>query len=1595
MKKFLLLSFLILILFSSFVLAKDVAYIVKNTDNPDSNFVDVLNELELTYDIIDDSAIASTNFANYKMILLGNEKINNVPVNNYKSLFTNPDYYVGWSAYKGSVVSSQPLKANNIDGNSITEGSEGIFRVYTQAKDNSGYSLKMYYLYGRKYGAEKITTTTDSLTKYVVSTKQNPRRAFFGISQTNYWTSESRQLFENAIYWVMWGDDRDGDGFFSDADCDDNNAEIWQILNGYLDNDNDGFGTGNLLNVCSGDELLDSYSNASGDCNDNNAEISPSEEEIPYDSMDNDCSSGDLADVDNDGYCLAGYYIQNKTLQCNRDGLIGSDCNDDDTSIYPGAYDPVDDINQNCVNDLPVFSGFIPNHIWNEDSVAENAYDLNNYFKDRDGDRLEFRIQGNINIDAEIVDSFVNLIPQDDFYGTERVVFIASDGSLEKSSNEASLTVLPINDAPVLEEMEDIKAVEGQLVKIIPNAGDIDNDVLHYSYSSPFNSKGEWQTKLNDYGEKIITVTVNDGNGGTDSIEVRVEILPKLVINEFVSIPDEDEEWIELYNPHNFSVLLEDFTLEDGTGNVDELSGTINSYGYFVFNPNFVLNNNGDIIILKNSELETDKVAYGNWDDGNIADNAELPMLGNSAARIPDGKDTDKDNLDFQVLTIPTKGLSNLADVTPPVVSLISPEDNAYFETDSVVFNYTATDNKAISLSCGFYSDINGTFVELARETINSGARGDFFASNIADGSYEWNVECSDGLNENFAAENFVFTINDTPYLIKSIEDLELDEDTIKEINLKDYFGDKDNPSLSYNSSQLENINVAIANGIAKLTPKENWNGEETAKFTACDKEKCIESNEFLIKVLAVNDKPVLNLIADIVKNEGEKVEISASATDVDNEDLTYSINDTRFEQDENVFSWQTGYEDSEVYNFEISVSDGSLEDIKIVKVEIKNVNEPPHLQEIPDLQIEEDSEFLDNISLNATDNDGFIVKFEVIDEDINKVDCSVTDGKLGVKPAKDFYGTGEQAATCTIQAVDNENGKDEKIFKINVTNVNDKPEIIGFSPDYNPKIAEDGIQEFNVAWRDIDNNNLDVSVRWFVDEIEKGIGDNYIFTGDGTAKEYDIKAVVDDSQLQDVKEWQLTTSSLPLTEKYNGETTDFSDIEDLSNTDLILEKLGFGKIEFLDKVNLEDVVDLDLYTEIQKGLVGIDTSIFTSLLNKKAKITFSGLSFNKTPAIYYNSGFSLDASKAAQVCPETKCSNIVYDSLLGILNFEVNSFSTFVVGDTLSCSQKNGFTCKEKEICRGNLIEARETNSCCSVACTVNFEKEKVCVQKDNNILVEIENPDDEDEFKVGETIKGKVNIENNYEEDKDLDVKIVFYDLTSNKEIDDIKEEADIKDGDDETIEFEFNVENGLNEEHEYYIYVKAEDDVCNDNYVKIIITKEEDDVVIDEFGLPETAKCGDWIEASFRISNIGSEDEDVYLTLENKELKISEKSKKIKIRAEKEGTELLSIKIPEDAEAGNYTFNAAISFAGEKRKEQKSLVLGECLKKQIVSYSDDKLVLGGIKKEVVGESPSLFDKINNLDSKQFLMLIFDMIIGLGIFLVFVFIIVRLRRR
>ncbi len=106
----------------------------------------------------------------------------------------------------------------------------------------------------------------------------------------------------------------------------------------------------------------------------------------------------------------------------------------------------------------------------------------------------------------------VTYVPDEDFYGEDSFTFRANDGQADSNVATVSITVNPVNDAPVARGGEALTSA-GEAVDITLRAYDVDEDAITYAIAeAPANG-----TISGDDGDATITYTPKDGFAGVDT----------------------------------------------------------------------------------------------------------------------------------------------------------------------------------------------------------------------------------------------------------------------------------------------------------------------------------------------------------------------------------------------------------------------------------------------------------------------------------------------------------------------------------------------------------------------------------------------------------------------------------------------------------------------------------------------------------------------------------------------------------------------------------------------------------------------------------------------------------------------------------------------------------------------------------------------------------------------------------------------------------------------------------------------------------------------------------------------------------------------
>ncbi len=156
-------------------------------------------------------------------------------------------------------------------------------------------------------------------------------------------------------------------------------------------------------------------------------------------------------------------------------------------------------------------------------------------------------------------------------------------------------------------------------------------------------------------------------------------------------------------------------------------------------------------------------------------------------------------------------------------------------------------------------------------------------------------------------------------------------------------FSDFDNDAITANETLWYINNTSTINYTNKsfihplnTTKLENWTFSVRV-FDGLNWSDFVNSST--IKIL--NAKPVLDInTTSIILSETQQVNITLSASDLDNDLLNYTINDSKFFRDSNYFVWNTNLSDAGTYRFNITVNDSIDIDSLIINITINDAKD-------------------------------------------------------------------------------------------------------------------------------------------------------------------------------------------------------------------------------------------------------------------------------------------------------------------------------------------------------------------------------------------------------------------------------------------------------------------------------------------------------------------------------------------------------------------------------------------------------------------------------------------------------------------------------
>ncbi len=213
---------------------------------------------------------------------------------------------------------------------------------------------------------------------------------------------------------------------------------------------------------------------------------------------------------------------------------------------------------------------------------------------------------------------------------------------------------------------------------------------------------------------------------------------------------------------------------------------------------------------------------------------------------------------------------------------------------------------------------------------------------------------------------------------------------------------------------------------------------------------------------------------------------------------------------------------------------------------------------------------------------------------------------------------------------------------------------------------------------------------------------------------------------------------------------------------------------------------------------------------------------------------------------------------------------------------------------------------------------KQNYCSEglKGSKLRLTVDNPDNNDDFYVGENISIDVNVKNLYSHDIDFVIEAQLYDLTTGDEIDSADLDDSLNDGDNDDYSLYIKVPYDLDTGDDYVINVKTyedgnEEEQCKQDSVPITLKKRSHSVIIDKVTFSNSLSCSMPLDLSVKVANAGKNDES------NVEVRISSTSLN------------LSADLTKDIDKNDqetYTFSEVLPIVAPGKYTLKIEVIGE---------------------------------------------------------------------
>ncbi|MDN3389504.1 Ig-like domain-containing protein [Pseudoalteromonas sp. APC 3691] len=471
---------------------------------------------------------------------------------------------------------------------------------------------------------------------------------------------------------------------------------------------------------------------------------------------------------------------------------------------------------------------------------------------DVDGDSLTMSTASANIGSVSVVGNQIQYIPAADDNGLATVTYNVSDSNGGASTATLTITITPVNDAPIANADTATMAEDAApiLINVLANDSDVDGDSLAISAASAdigsvsvLGNQIQYTPAADDNGFATVTYTVSDSNGGASTATLTITITPvndapianadtatmaedaaPILINVLANDSDEDGDSLTI------SAASADIGSASVVGNQIQYTPAANTNGLATVTYTVSDNNGGtNTATVAITITAVNDAPVTNNDTATMAEDA-APILINVLAN-----DSDEDG-DSLAISAASADIGSVSVVGNQIQYTPAPNENGL-----ATITYTVSDNNG------------GTNTATLTITITA--------------------------------------VNDAPVANNDTATMAEDAAPIL-INVLANDTDSDGDNLSITAASADSGSVSVVDNKLQYTPAANTNGIVVVSYTVDDGNNATDTGSLSITIAPINDAPVAsNQGFNISENatDGDTIG-SVSASDIENQNLSYTI---------------------------------------------------------------------------------------------------------------------------------------------------------------------------------------------------------------------------------------------------------------------------------------------------------------------------------------------------------------------------------------------------------------------------------------------------------------------------------------------------------------------------------------------------------------------------------------------------------------------------------------------------------------------------------------------------------------------------------